>query len=487
MSSNNLNAARSKIIISVIVLVVIALGGYILFGSSSSAKYRLASASLGNVSQSISVSGTIEPTSSQNLDFGSAGKVATVNVVVGQQVQSGAVLASLDTTALQAQVASAQASLSSAQLKLANDQAAASAASAATSSPQSSANISNLENAVSADQAKLSADQKAEQSACSQTSSSMSSYPASAKTGSSTRTGSALSAPSTSSSCTSAQLQFSSDQIQLSNAQQKYMNALSQEISNSKSSSQSSQSSISPQQITADQDAVTAAQDNLNIAENNLSNATITAPFSGTIAQVNISPGQQFGSGGSGGSSGSASATPAIVINGTGSYNVQASISDAQINQIKTGNSASITPAGFTTSLSGTVTQITPFATTTAGVTTYPVTVSINGSPSGLFPGASAQVSIVIAQKHQVLTVPTSAIHSIGSHQFVLIQKGKKIIHQKITTGISGNFSTQILSGLHSGEQIILSKITSTVPGTGLGKKGPFGGGGGGAKKKVLG
>lgn len=487
LSQSTLGVNRSKVITGIIAIVVVAVvGSYILFGSSSSPKYRLASASLGTVSQSISVSGTLEPSTSQNLGFGSGGKVTSVNVTSGQQVQSGAVLATLDTTSLQAQIASAQASLASAQLKLANDQAAASTTT--TSVPQAPSNITHLQNVVSADQAKLSTDQQVEQNACSQSSPSSKS----ATAHSSSTSGSA------SSQCTSAQLQFSSDQLQLSTAQQQYIDALSQEISSTKSSSQnqSSQSSASPQAIAADQASVTAAQDNLNVAQANLSGATITAPFSGTVAQVNISPGQQIGSnsagggsaaGGSagGGGSAAAAATPAIILNGAGSYIVQASISDAQINQVKPGDSASIIPAGYTTPISGSVTQITPYATTTAGVTTYPVTLSINSSGSGLFAGASAQVSIVVAQKHQVLTIPTSAIHSVGSKQFVLVQNGKRTVHQTVTTGISGNFSTQVLSGLHGGEKIVLAKITPTVPGTGTGKKGGFGGGGKGGKKAL--
>ncbi|MHB8220341.1 MAG: hypothetical protein ACYDHU_08470, partial [Acidimicrobiales bacterium] len=62
------------------------------------ARYRTVAARLGNVSQAITVSGTLQPVSQFGVDFGSAGVVASVTVKPGQDVVAGQVLARLATT-----------------------------------------------------------------------------------------------------------------------------------------------------------------------------------------------------------------------------------------------------------------------------------------------------------------------------------------------------------------------------------------------------
>lgn len=65
--------------------------------------------------------GTIQPINQANLSFPVAGNVGSVSAVVGQQVAVGETLAQLDTTALDAQVASAQSAVAAAQARLASD------------------------------------------------------------------------------------------------------------------------------------------------------------------------------------------------------------------------------------------------------------------------------------------------------------------------------------------------------------------------------
>jgi HlyD family secretion protein len=70
------------------------------------------------LSTSISASGTVQSTQSVALTFGSAGKIASVDVKVGDRVTAGQELATLDNTQLQSALRSAQTSLASAQAKL---------------------------------------------------------------------------------------------------------------------------------------------------------------------------------------------------------------------------------------------------------------------------------------------------------------------------------------------------------------------------------
>ncbi|MFI5099819.1 MAG: efflux RND transporter periplasmic adaptor subunit, partial [Actinomycetes bacterium] len=90
--------------------------------SASSVTYRTVTVSTGNVRQSVTASGTIEPASTEDLSFSASGEVTAVYVAEGQKVAKGQKLAILSSASLVSQVASAKASLASAKARLDSDE-----------------------------------------------------------------------------------------------------------------------------------------------------------------------------------------------------------------------------------------------------------------------------------------------------------------------------------------------------------------------------
>jgi multidrug efflux pump subunit AcrA (membrane-fusion protein) len=117
---------------ALVALVVLAAGGGLFWwtGRDSTANaapsYRLVAASLGTIRQTLSSTGTIEPAVQDSLDFAVSGQVTSVRVVAGQKVAAGAVLATVNSAALKANLAQAQASLASAQARVSADSSASS-------------------------------------------------------------------------------------------------------------------------------------------------------------------------------------------------------------------------------------------------------------------------------------------------------------------------------------------------------------------------
>jgi uncharacterized membrane protein YgcG len=179
------------------------------------------------------------------------------------------------------------------------------------------------------------------------------------------------------------------------------------------------------------------------------------------------------------------------VVISTGAYLVNASVDDTEVGQVKTGDQAVITPDGATTPVYGTISSVAMLASSSSTVPSYPVTIAVTGSPSGLYAGASATVSIIVKQLTGVLAVPTAAIHYDSGHAAVYeISNGAEVSHQ-VTTGQTQSGYTQILSGLNEGDQIAVTVTGGTGTGTGgtnrtggTGRTGTggggFGGGGGG-------
>lgn len=477
-------------------------GGYA--WATSGAKrpnYVLGTARLGSVSQTIGASGTLQPAASWTLSFPSQSLVTSVNVAVGDRVSPGQVLASIDPTPLQAQLAQAQAQLAQAQAKAAADASGPSAAQTQSARSQ----LSSAQVALANANTNLAVDQ--------QTLSTAQARLASAQTSLSAGPGAGIVVPAYAPgySLSATQAVLATDQRiasydagsggsgnpQASAAQaavgaaNKVVGDFEQQAAASNSVAEASaglaaQSAPAPSAtVAADQAAVSAAQYGVTVANDNLAKATLVAPASGIVAAVNVAVGQSTG----GGSAASSAISPSggagsIVIEGRGAFQAVVDVSDAQISQVHPGQNALITPAGQTSPIQGSVASIAPTATTTSGVATYPVTVSLDTTPQGLLAGMSAQASIVVSKASGVV-VPSSAVHTSGAHSFVFVLANNVRRRQPVTLGASGSGDTLVTSGLSTGDAVILANSARPLP---TGQVGGLGGrrlGGGGGRLGV--
>lgn len=169
----------------------------------------------------------------------------------------------------------------------------------------------------------------------------------------------------------------------------------------------------------------------------------------------------------------------------TGSYIVNASVTSASVSQILAGDQATISVSGSTTPVYGTVGSIGLLASTSSGVSSFPVVIDVTGSPAGLFGGSSANVTITTKELQNVIVVPTNAISYSGGATTVMLDSGGKKVPQNVTIGTASGGQTQIVSGLSVGQKIYVTSVSFRSPlgtsgRTGTGGFGGFGGGTGG-------
>ncbi len=101
-------------------------GGVYWFGfRNKGSAYQFISVTQGNIVETVSVTGNTTPVESLNLGFQNGGTIATVNYRAGDSVNAGAVIATLDTNDLRAELAQAQAAVDAANATLANMEAGA--------------------------------------------------------------------------------------------------------------------------------------------------------------------------------------------------------------------------------------------------------------------------------------------------------------------------------------------------------------------------
>lgn len=105
--------------IAALIVVATLAGGVVVASRGSTAApaadTRTTTVQRGNITQTVSVSGSIDASSQTRLGFKSGGRLAALYVTVGQAVQAGAPLAQLDTADLQSAVRTAQQNLATAQ------------------------------------------------------------------------------------------------------------------------------------------------------------------------------------------------------------------------------------------------------------------------------------------------------------------------------------------------------------------------------------
>lgn len=249
--------------------------------------------------------------------------------------------------------------------------------------------------------------------------------------------------------------------------------------------------------------AQSIAQQKQTIAtdESNLADYTVVAPFAGTISAVSAQVGQNAGS-----------AVATII--GTQSL-VDLSVNEVDAAKIALGQKATLTFDAIPgLSLTGTVAEVDPAGTVSQGVVTYGVQISLDTQDPRVKTGMSVNATIQTAVAENVMTVPSAAIKTTNGVSYVQVftpplpttpstssgQAAQGVVsvtapkNVTVTTGISDNTNTQILSGLTAGEQIVVRTTTGTTATVSAaatatsrtsGGGGGFGGGGGAAAVRL--
>jgi len=320
----------------------------------------------------------------------------------------------------------------------------------------------------------------------------------------------------------SAELSLEQAQAQLSAAQASLASAEAQKVASSSSStqtsanrgptgpqgesqnqgqSQSSGVSAAQKQASIDQAQaqVDSAQAAVENAEEGVSDTTLTAPVSGTVASVNAGVGDFVSGGGSSNSGqqssssnsssnnnsnspsqGSGNSSSAfIVIVDMNHLELVVPFSESDIHKVRLHQPATVSVNALPEEqLAATVTSIDTLPTTNNSVTSYDVTFRLDQHAGGIKPGMSASATVVVQRVEDAVNVVTAALSRGGGGSTVTVVKDGKAVRQTVTTGITGDTTTQILSGLNAGDEVQVPIVTSGAVAGGS-NTGRFGAGGG--------
>jgi HlyD family secretion protein len=242
-------------------------------------------------------------------------------------------------------------------------------------------------------------------------------------------------------------------QQSLDDAQQKYLFA-----ANTRDKAVS-QINVDTSKLRQAQAQVAQNQASLKQLEEQLSYTTITSPMDGTILSRDVEMGDAVSSILVLGST----ATLVMTIGDTRQVYVQGKVDEADIGKVYMGQPARIKVESFKDkTFLGKVTKIAPLGVEKDNVTTFEVRVSIDNPGGELKANMTANAEILQDEHKNVLTVPEQAvIYDNNRNASVEVPDPKQKTGRRkvsIQAGISNGTKTEILSGLNSGDTVILQQ-----------------------------
>jgi multidrug efflux pump subunit AcrA (membrane-fusion protein) len=479
---------------------------------------RTATVAQGVVQSTVSGSGNLQAASQLNLGFKTSGTVTNIYVSQGEHVTEGQLLATLDPQSAEVTLEQAKASLLSAEANLAKEEetdgegtsagGSSSAggedtanASAASSSAASIAYVANTGEAPTTSEATTTGTPTTTTGVAPTTTAPSTATPTTTTTGTSTATSPTPSTTTRTSTTTpSSTAPSSTAPSKTSTTQTSKTDEQTSAREGSTSSSSSATSTVSAATREANLASAKAAvkSDKLTVQsdEQAVQSTKLYAPESGTIVSLSGQVGETVSGGGttkastsssssesssagttgaaatgarsstssgSSSSTGSTSGSSFAVLSDLSTMKLVVPLSESEIGNVKDGQIATVTVEALSgAKLAAHVSEVALTSTSNSGVVSYDVTFQLDQMETGLKTGMSATAEVIVKQAEGI-NVPTSAV----SADSVTVERDGKQVRQRVVTGLAGNTSTIVLSGLKAGETVVLPAATTTSSSTG--------------------
>ena len=181
-----------------------------------------------------------------------------------------------------------------------------------------------------------------------------------------------------------------------------------------------------------------------------LADTVIRSPIDGIVVGKPVPAGQSV-------SSGLSSPMVLLTIADVFQMELQVLVDEADIGKVRAGQKVGFTVDAFPRKMfMGEITNISAKATLQQNVVYYPVTISLKGAQAELRPNMTVRVTLVAAQKKDVLNVPAVAVANRGRQAFVRVLDGDEIREVDIQKGLAGAERVEVAAGLREGDKVLL-------------------------------
>lgn len=220
--------------------------------------------------------------------------------------------------------------------------------------------------------------------------------------------------------------------------------------------------------IASQQLSVTQRRNALYDAQLTLANYTIRAPFDGLVTGITLKKGDTV-----------SASTVITTLLGHGQA-ATLSLNEVDAAKVAVGQKVSLTfDAVPDVTLTGVVSDLDGVGTVSQGVVTYVATIVFDTADDHIKPGMTVSATIITNVKTDALMVPSSAVKTQGDVSYVEVFDVPMTVggtegvtsdtaprHQVVTVGLENDTSTEIISGLKAGDQIVTRTVTAAKTAT---------------------
>ncbi len=235
----------------------------------------------------------------------------------------------------------------------------------------------------------------------------------------------------------------------------------------------------------------------LDKSKADLDHCTITSPIDGVVISRSVDVGQTVAA---------SLQAPVIfaIANDLTKMQIDSNVAEADVGVVKVEQNVDFTVDAFPMqTFHGKVVQVRNAPITVQNVVTYDTVIGVSNPDLKLKPGMTANVSIVVAHRDEVLQIKNAALRyrppdatpsearstsspsgarsrgereRRGGERTVYVLSGSRPRSVQIKTGISDGIVTEVLDGLKEGDRVVTAELTSTSS-TATPPPNPFGGG----------
>jgi HlyD family secretion protein len=471
---------RAKTWLIIVAVIVVAAGAFAIYrarvNANTASTYQTVTISRGNLNATIGATGNVRANQTAIITWQTSGTVDGVDVVVGDQVGVGDILASLSATSLAQNVVLAQADLVSAQQNLDSVQ------HSSTQRAQAQVNLVNAQKSVNSANATLNsmlASNHGGTSADIENARAQLTLAQRAYDNAKTAYDAVQHLADTDTRKAQAFTTLYNAQKSLTNAQNNLNYFLlvpsGSDIEMARAKLALAQAQLEDAQREWDRlkngpdpNDVAAAQARVDAAQATLNFSRLAAPFAGTVTEVDPMVGDQVSPGKTG-----------FRIDDLSRLLVDVQVSEVDINSVSLDQPAVVTfDAVLGKEYQGKVVDVSRVGTSVQSVVNFSVTVELTDPDADVKPGMTASVTVTIQSLENVLLVPNQGVHLVNSQRVVYILRNGQLLEIPVTLGASDETMSVVLSGdISVGDVLVLNPPINFRPGQGGGGRGIFGGG----------
>jgi len=186
----------------------------------------------------------------------------------------------------------------------------------------------------------------------------------------------------------------------------------------------------------------------------------IVAPFSGVVTQRYANLGALVQAG----TTSSTQAMPIVRLSQDDLFRLVIPVPESYVRYIKVGDPVSVRVPSLNRSFPGKVTRFS--VEVRQDTRTMHTEVDVKNRDKALMPGLYAEADVSLEHREEIPTIPLQAINHEGDKTTVLVVNANSEIEDRpITLGIQTATDAEVLTGLHEGEQVVVSDRSGLKPG----------------------